>query len=96
MLLAQELSRCTGIPCVKTLVKPRSNRVQSTVGSAESRRRNVKDAYRALPDAPIKGKHILLVDDIVTTGATLGACAEVLRKAGAAYICGATLARRKE
>ena len=96
MLLAQELSRRTGIPCVKTLVKPRSNRVQSTVGSAESRRRNVKDAYRALPDAPIKGKHILLVDDIVTTGATLSECARTLRTAGAGDVTALTVARRKD
>ena len=44
----------------------------------------------------IRGKHILLVDDIVTTGATLSACAAELKKAGAEQITCLTVARRKE
>lgn len=95
-LLAEATAKKLSIPCVPMLRKMRNNPAQSGTGSAEKRRLNVKNVYAALPDAPVRGRRILLVDDIVTTGATLGACAEVLRKAGAEAVSGATLARRKE
>lgn len=95
-LLAEAIAERTGQPCVAMLEKTRNNRAQSSVGSAENRRRNVKGVYRALPGAEIKGKRILLVDDIVTTGATLSACAAVLKKAGAEGVYAVTAARRKE
>ena len=95
-LLAEATAKMLSIPCVPMLRKLRNNPAQSGTGSAEKRRQNVKNVYAALPDAPIRGRRILLVDDIVTTGATLSACAEVLRKAGAESVCAATLARRKD
>lgn len=95
-LLAEELSRRMDLPCKPTLRKKRDNRAQSTAGNAEKRRQNVKDVYEALADAEIRGKRLLLVDDIVTTGATLSACAAELKKAGADLVVGLTLARRKD
>lgn len=95
-LLAEEVSRRLSIPCFPALRKLRNNPRQSATGNAEKRRRNVKGVYAALPDADLAGKTILLVDDIVTTGATLSEAASVLRKAGAASVIGLTLARRKE
>lgn len=95
-LLAEATAKKLKIPCVPMLRKTRNNRAQSGTGNAEKRRQNVKNVYAALPDAPIRGKTVLLVDDIVTTGATLSACAEVLRKAGADSVFAATLARRKD
>lgn len=95
-LLAEELSRRLSIPCIPLLRKMRNNPRQSATGNAEKRRRNVKGVYEALPDPDIRGKTILLVDDIVTTGATLSEAASVLQKAGAASVVGLTLARRKE
>jgi ComF family protein len=95
-LLAEDLSRRLSVPCLPTLRKIRNNPRQSATGNAEKRCRNVKGVYAAMPEADLDGKTILLVDDIVTTGATLSEAASVLQKAGAASVIGLTLARRKE
>ena len=95
-LLAEALSGRKGIPCVPTLRKIRNNPAQSGAGDAKKRQKNVKGVYRALPDAEIRGKRLLLVDDIVTTGATLSECASILRQAGAKEVLGLSLARRKD
>ena len=95
-LLAEDLSERLSVPCLPTLRKIRNNPRQSATGNAEKRRRNVKGVYAAMPEADLDGKTILLVDDIVTTGATLSEAASVLQKAGAASVIGLTLARRKE
>lgn len=91
-LLAEELSRRTGIPCVQSLRKIRNNPAQSGTGGPAARRANAAGVYRALSPEIVKGKRILLVDDIVTTGATLSECASVLKAAGAAEICAVTVA----
>jgi ComF family protein len=71
------------------------NRVRNTrsqVGlSAEDRRKNVSGAFEALPDI-VRGKSVLVVDDVTTTGSTLEACAEALFKAEAKSIYCLTLA----
>ena len=95
-LLAEELSRQTGLPCVPMLRKIRNNPAQSGTGDAKKRRENVKGVYEALSEEEIAGRRILLVDDIVTTGATLSECASVLKKAGAKEVSAMTLARRKD
>ena len=93
-LLAEELSEILHLPAEKLLEKRVDTKPQSGTGSAEKRRANAAGVY-ACPDADkVRGKHILLVDDIVTTGATLCECAKVLRSAGAAEICGAAVASR--
>ena len=71
--------------------KPVHNPAQSGARSAEERRKNVQGVYRAVTS--FCGEQILLVDDIVTTGATLSAAAEVLLNAGAGEITGLTLAK---
>lgn len=91
-LLAQELSRRTGIPCVRLLRKIRNNPPQSGTGGPAARRANVAGLYRAVTPEKIAGKRILLVDDIVTTGATLSECALMLRKAGASEVFAVTAA----
>ena len=95
-LLAEETASILHLPCVPMLRKLRNNPPNSGTGNAEKRRRNVKNVYGALDGAEIGAKRILLIDDIVTTGATLGECARVLRSAGAAGVIGASLARRKD
>ena len=95
-LLAEEIAKRKGYICEAMLRKKRHNRAQSTAGSAEKRRQNVKDVFEILPDAEVRGKTVLLIDDIVTTGATLSECAGVLRRAGASKVIALTLARRKE
>ena len=57
------------------------------------RLRNVRGAFRLRPDAKVRGKRLLLVDDVLTTGATCDEIAKVLRRAGAAAVTVAALAR---
>ena len=90
-LLAQELSRLAGIPCRQLLLKTRNNRAQSGTASAAERARNVQGVYRSVE--ALENSRILLIDDIVTTGSTMRAAAEVLLSAGAASVTGMTLAR---
>jgi ComF family protein len=94
-LLAQGLSRATGVPADCFVLK-RVRRTASQVGlSPEQRKRNVAGAFRVEPSraTAVKGKTIVVVDDVVTTGATVEACARVLKRAKAARVDVLTLAR---
>ncbi len=88
-LLAQRLSRETGIPMqTKTLTRIRNTPSQAQRTHAE-RPGNVRDAF--LAGRGLQGSHILLVDDVITTGSTLDACALALRMAGAAGVWAVTV-----
>jgi ComF family protein len=83
--LARALSRLTGIAVEPGLVS-RSRRTRQQVGlSREARHRNVAGAFRAHPDlvARLGGRRVILVDDVITTGSTVGAATRALLKAGA-------------
>ena len=92
MLLALNTALRLDDVAVSTLKKVRDVQKQSTVGSEEKRRANIAGAYEASDPELIAGKRILLVDDIVTTGATLSECAATLKAAGAAEILCAAVA----
>lgn len=94
-LLAREMTHTWNGEPVCLLRKTRENAVQSRLGSADERRANVLGAYEAADVQRIRSKRVLLVDDILTTGATLGECARVLREAGAADVLCITLAARE-
>jgi ComF family protein len=87
-VLALELSRQTGLP-MDPLVLRRTRSTQSQVGmTRDQRRRNVAGAF-AVPRhrrPAVEGRNVLLVDDVVTTGATADACARALKRAGAARV----------
>jgi ComF family protein len=94
-LLAQALGRVADCPVAPDLlVRRRSTPSQGGLGRA-GRRRNVAGAFALRPgrEARVRGRRILLIDDVHTTGATLGECARVLRRAGAASVDALTLAR---
>ena len=82
-LLARVIGRELGIPAAGLLKKIRHNRPQSGLAGYAKRRANVLGVYAAADPAGISGKRILLVDDILTTGATASECARVLLTAGA-------------
>ena len=81
---------------LETLRKVTDNPPQSGLDDAAARRTNVLDVYEAVSPEQFAGKRLLLVDDICTTGATLGECARVLKAAGAAEVLCLTLAMVRE
>ncbi|MBQ9685779.1 MAG: ComF family protein [Oscillospiraceae bacterium] len=94
-ILAEELAKRLELPCGRLLEKRIDNKPQSATGDAEKRKENARGVY-ACPDVEaVRGKRILLVDDIVTTGATLAECARVLKAAGCAAIYAAAAATRQ-
>ena len=95
-LLCRETARELGMQPLLTLEKCTDNRAQSSLSGAEERFENAKGAYRAVQPERFAGKRILLIDDIVTTGATMSECVRVLRKAEAAEVVCAALATPRE
>ena len=91
-LIADAVGKELGIEPTSTLVKIRNNRPQSRLGNAAQRRANALGAYRITQNASVEGKKILLLDDILTTGATAGECARMLLTAGAKEVSCAAVA----
>lgn len=82
-LIAANLAKLTGMehrPAMLTRVR-RTRALRNM--NAKARANEVKSAFRVDPAADVKGRHILLVDDVLTTGSTSEACAKTLLRAGA-------------
>lgn len=94
-LLAKAAARELGIPAVRLLNKVRDNPAQSGIADARMRKENVRDAYQMCSDVDLNGKRVILIDDILTTGATAGECARILREAGAEKVFLAAVASGK-
>lgn len=90
MLLAEEIGKLIGIPYKDLLYKHKNNKIQHTL-SRNERMKNVKNAYKVIDKSMVKGKNILIIDDIITTGYTLGECCKMLKNAKANLIVCATL-----
>ncbi len=87
-MLALAVGRLTGIP-VDCAVLKRVRRTASQVGlTADQRRRNVAGAFRVGQSRAgrVKGNKLVVIDDVITTGATAEACARSLKRAGAARV----------
>ena len=91
--LAGHLAFATGLPMNKDLVRRVLPTGTQTLLSRDKRMANVRRAFAMNDGCRLKGKRIVLVDDVLTTGSTTSACARVLRKAGAAEVCVWTVAR---
>jgi len=90
-LLAHEMAAVLEWPVADALTRLRDTPAQVGLSRAE-RLDNVRGVF-CVTDAAVAGRRILLIDDVCTTGATLGACAEALRRAGARSVWALTLAR---
>jgi len=84
--VARELSRATGVPlCVDALRRIRATPPLKGMTNRQ-RRRTVAGAFRANRAAELRGRTVVLVDDVLTTGSTANSCARVLKRAGAARV----------
>jgi len=92
-LLANALARASGVAAAPDLlVRRRRTRSQGEFGP-EGRRRNVASAFRLRRGRSVADLRVVLIDDVLTTGATVEECARVLRRAGARSVAVLTLAR---
>ncbi|MDY7039964.1 MAG: ComF family protein [Chloroflexota bacterium] len=91
-LLARRITEATELPiCENLLARVQATSPQVELG-AEERRQNVHGAFQCQSGAA-RGRRILLIDDVCTTGATLEACSQALRADGATSVWALTLAR---
>jgi len=91
-LLAREIGRRTNVPVKNALRRVRFTSAQAGLTNAK-RRLNVSGAFRSKKNGSLEGKRVLLVDDVMTTGATAASCARALKLAGARQVTLLTLAR---
>ena len=95
LLLANRLGKVLDLPVETPLYLKRSGRAQKEL-TREERLLNAKDAFACKPGTDLTGKRVLLVDDIITTGATASACALALLQAGATDVTVAAVAVAEE
>ena len=91
-LLCREIGIHLRLESMQTLRKIKDSPAQSTLTDAAQRRANVSGAYRAERSECFAGKRVLIIDDIVTTGATLAECSRTLLQAGASDVVYAAFA----
>ena len=91
-ILARMLGARTGVPVINCLQRVRQTMTQTRFDRNE-RMENLRNAFEARKISLVQGKHLLLVDDVLTTGSTVSECARVLMRAGAASVRVVTIAR---
>jgi len=94
--LARQLSLLSGIPSISNgLIKIKNTESQVETSSKEERIKNVKDSFEmnSAFAQNLKGKNILLIDDVITTGSTISECAKTLREGGAKEVWALAIAK---
>lgn len=91
--LAVRLGRAAGLPVLRRAVQRVRFTATQTAFKRGERQRNMRGAFKAPAGAGLEGRRLVVVDDVLTTGATTSACARALRQAGAAEVCVWTVAR---
>lgn len=84
--LAKTFSHLSGLPVERLIERSTRRHTAQKKLSARDRQRNAEQAFRLSKRADVKGKTVILIDDIVTTGATAAACVKLLRKGGASQV----------
>lgn len=93
-LLARTLARRRGLSYdLSLLARARATSTQAQLASAEARRRNMEDAFTVRRPDVVRGRRVVVVDDVMTTGATAEGCARALREAGAVAVYVYTVGR---
>ncbi len=93
LILAREIAGFFGLPLDFTTLKRRLDTTPQITLGKEMRRKNVRGAFHVADRGKIEGHRVLLVDDVYTTGSTVGECARMLLKSKAAQVGVLTLAR---
>ena len=91
-LLAKPIAHRYGLKLSKDLVRKKYTKAQAGLSAAE-RQNNLKDSFQVRNPQSVKGRRVLLIDDVFTTGATLRAASAALKAAGANHVSALTLAR---
>lgn len=94
-LLAQHIATHLSLEVRPTLKKAYRRPLSRLEGNKAVRSARVLGAYSVLKHAQLAGKRVLLVDDVITSGATMSECARMLKTAGAAKVVGVTLLRKR-
>jgi ComF family protein len=92
-LLAREISRRWSVPVSSAVRRKKATAPQAGLTSSQ-RRKNMQGAFAVKAGKPLTGMRVLLIDDVLTTGATASACARALKRAGASHVTFLALARR--
>lgn len=88
VLLARELSKLSGLPVVDdSLIRIQHTSAQVRSSSIKERHDNVSGVFRC-SEGPLRDRHVLLIDDVSTSGATLDGCATVIKSVGATTVWG--------
>lgn len=96
MLLAMAAALNLDDVAVELLWKTTDVPAQSSLGGAEKRRANISGVYAVADEELVRGRRVLVIDDIITTGSTLSECAKTLRLSGATEVVCCTLARSRQ
>lgn len=93
-IIAEIISEITSLRTENTiLIRSSTSRPQAEIDKKSERLKNMDNQFKVFTDEKVRGKTLLLIDDICTTGATLNECARVLKKAGAKKVIGFVVAR---
>ena len=90
-LLSKELSKLLGVPCIEVIVKNKRTKKQHHL-KKKDRKTNLKGAFELVDKELVRGKRILVIDDIITSGYTLGECCRTISKGMPETVCCATAA----
>ena len=91
-VIARRLAKHAHLKVVRPVVRLRNTETQTHMHSKAQRAENLRDAFALAKPSAVRGKHVVVIDDVRTTGATLHALAQVLRPAKPASLCAIVMA----